>query len=103
MNIIKKNSEFNYEIIYTKDYIEELSSIYYYISIVLKEQNIAEKLLTKIRKEVLSLSYFPKANRVIYSKRKEAVHRLIVKKYAIFYKVDEFRKKVYILHIFNTR
>lgn len=86
MNIIKKTLEFNYEIIYTKDYLNELTNIYYYISIVLREQNIAEELLTKIRKQVLSLSYFPKANKVVYSKRNEALYRLIVKKYAIFMK-----------------
>ena len=103
MNIIKKNLEFNYEIIYTKDYLDESANIYYYISIVLREQNIAEKLLTKIRKQVLGLSYFPKANKVVFSKRNEAVHRLIVKKYAIFYKIDELKKQIFILHIFNTR
>ena len=86
MNIIKKTLEFNYEIIYTKDYLNELTNIYYYISIVLREQNIAEELLTKIRKQVLSLSYFPEANKVVYSKRNEALYRLIVKKYAIFMK-----------------
>ena len=67
------------------------------------EKNIAEKLLTKIRTEILRLRYFPKANRVIYSKRKETLHRLIVKKYAIFYKIDELKKEVYILHVFNTK
>ena len=55
MNIIKKNLEFNYEIIYTKDYLDELANISYYISIGLREKNIAEKLLTKIRRQVLNI------------------------------------------------
>ena len=55
MNIIKKNLEFNHEIIYTKDYLDELANISYYISIGLREKNIAEKLLTKIRRQVLNI------------------------------------------------
>ena len=92
-----------YKISISDDAKEELKQIYYYIAMCLKEENIARKLINKIRKEILRLQYFPKENKVIFRQGKKELYRLIVKNYIIIYQIDIKIKTVYILHIFNSK
>lgn len=94
MIITKNNLELKYNLIYSEEYNEELTLIYEYI---------AKKLITKIRKEILRLQYFPKENKVISRRRENELYRLIVKNYIIIYQIDIKIKTVYILHIFNSK
>ena len=62
--------ESQYNLIYSKEYIKELTSIYRYISIQLKEENIARKIIKRIQNEISKLRYFPKMNKLM-SRNKE--------------------------------
>ncbi len=96
--------ELQYDIIYSKEYIDELTLLYQYISIHLNEENVAKKLITRIKSEMINLRYFPKRNKLISKNKKEKLYRFIVKKkYVIIYKVDEKSKNIYMLHIFNSK
>ena len=103
MIIIRNNLESKYNLIYSLEYNEELTVIYEYVATKLNEENIAKKLITKIRKEILRLQYFPKENKVISRRRENELYRLIVKNYIIIYQIDIKIKTVYILHIFNSK
>ena len=104
MIIIKNNLDLQYDIIYSKEYIDELTLLYQYIAIHLNEENVAKKLITRIKSEIINLRYFPKRNKLISKNKKEKLYRCIVKKkYVIIYKVDEKLKKTYILHFFNSK
>lgn len=91
--------ELQYDIIYSKEYIDELTLLYQYIAIHLNEENVAKKLITRIKSEIINLRYFPKRNKLISKNKKEKLYRFIVKKkYVIIYKVDEKIKK----HLYIT-
>lgn len=85
------------------EYVKELTSIYEYIKVRLKEEQIAKRLLTKIQKELIELQYFPKRSRLITKDKNKKLYRLIIKKHIIIYKVNDKSKEIYILHIFNSR
>lgn len=85
------------------EYVNELTSIYEYIKVKLKEEQIAKRLLTKTQKELIKLQYFPKRSRLITKDKNKKLYRLIIKKHIIIYKVNDKSKKIYILHIFNSR
>ena len=96
--------ELQYDIMYSKEYIDELTLLYQYIAIYLNEENVAKKLITRIKSEIINLRYFRKRNKLISKNKKEKLYRFIVKKkYIIIYKVDEKLKNIYILHIFNSK
>jgi len=95
--------ESTYKILYSEEYNQELDSIYQYIAVQLKEENIARRLVSKIRKEILRLRYFPKENKIILRNPERKLYRLIVKNYVIIYQIDIKIKIVYILHIFNSK
>lgn len=96
--------ESQYSIIYSKEYIAELTMLYNYITIQLKEENIAKRLVIKIQNDILNLKYFPKRNKLISKNKKEKLYRFIVKKkYIIIYRIDDKSKNIYILHIFNSK
>ena len=90
-----------FEIIYTQDFIEELINIYNYISNVLKEREISNKLVIKILERISDLRIFPR----LYIKIKKLdrlnneYHRMVVSNYIILYTVDILNKKVFISHI----
>lgn len=69
-----------YKLLYSEEYNEELTGIYTYVSTKLNEENVAKKLITKIRKEILRLQYFPKENKVIVRQGKNELYRLIILK-----------------------
>ena len=85
------------------EYVKELTSIYEYIKVKLKEEQIAKRLLTKTQKELIELQYFPKRSRLITKDKNKKLYRLIIKKHIIIYKVNDKSKEIYILHIFNSR
>ena len=96
--------ESQYNIIYSKEYIDELTLLYQYIAIHLNEENVAKKLITRIKCEIINLRYFPKRNRLISKSKEEKLYRFIVKKkYIIVYRIDDKSKNINILHIFNSK
>ena len=94
-----------FEIIYSEESVEDLFKIYDYIANVEKEQLNALKLIDAIRSGVNALDVFPlRHSKVSVSPWKEiGVRYLVIKKYIIFYFVNETKNTVNIIRIFSSR
>ena len=90
-----------FEIEFTEQYIEELNEIYNYISIHLKENIIAKKLIKEVNNKVLNLVATPELYMKIgkADKLQRTYHKIIIKNYIVLYTIDFYKKKVYISHI----
>lgn len=89
-----------YDIILTKGAKTDLEEIYKYIFENLKEPDIAEKLMRKIEKSILSLDTFP--NRCMKIKAKpmnQTYRRMVIENYIVLYKVEEEKREVVIYKI----
>lgn len=78
-----------YNIEYSKESKEDLVGIKQYIKYNLQEPETAQKLISKIRKEINNLKYNPKINSIIDDdiiKRIE-IRKLIVDNYIVFYRI----------------
>ena len=103
MKIIDKNIINEYEIIYKKRSREELEKIYIYIKERLKEQNVAQKTVNKIRGKISNLSYFPFAHKLLRKTKNFEYRKFIIKNYIIIYKINLKEKEINILHIYNPK
>ena len=92
-----------YHINVTEDARRELEEIQYYISHILREPNIARKLIGKIQREIEDLEYMPKKYKIIFKTKVKELHQKAVKNYNIIYRVNSKDQKVYILHIFYSK
>ena len=94
-----KNETFEVE--FTEECIEELIEIYEYISINLKENNAAKRLMTEVTDKILYLSELPELYMKIgkTDKLKREYHRMVVKNYIVLYTVDIEKRKVFISHM----
>ena len=88
--------DMTYKIIYNLTAQKELLDIQYYITVILKEPKIANKLIQKILKSIEILQLYPQLFQKI-GKLKQ-IRRAVVKNYNILYSFDKIRKKVFILH-----
>lgn len=105
---MKKNTDSKnkvFEVEFTEQYIEEIMSIYNYISNELKENKIAKRIIKEVNEKVLNLSTLPelyiKVGKV--DKLSREYHRMIVKNYIVLYTIDYERKKVYVSRIVYYR
>ena len=80
---------------------KDIQNIIIYIKDILKEPIIAKRYAQLIKNEIESLVYNPKRYAIIDNKKIKdlEVRKLIVKKYIVFYRVNEERKRVNIERI----
>lgn len=87
-----------FEVEFTEQCIEEMTEIYEYIVLKLKESEAAKRLLSIANQKVLDLKVHPhlyvKISKV--DKLKHEYHRIVVKNYVILYTVDKNNKNVYV-------
>ena len=91
-----------YEVIFTKQAHKEIKEIYRYISKALFAENSAWKLMRALNSKISNIRIFPKMYRKIEIQNKE-YRRLVVRSYIIIYRVNEEKKKIYIVHIFYSK
>ena len=90
-----------FKVEFTEQYIEEMTEVYKYISINLKQYLAARRLFTKIYNRISYLSENP----YIYSKigKTEKLmreyHKMVIGNYIVLYTVDNNNKIVYVSHI----
>lgn len=91
-----------YSVIYSPLALEDLRSIYMYISNTLKAKSAATNHVNAIRKAARSLQTMPERFAIIEGKHwgSLAVHKLPVRNYVIFYLVDKNSSTVNIVRIF---
>ncbi len=96
-----KNLEYKYSWRFVGASREELREIYNYISQILKEPQIAERLTRKIIQEIDRLEMSPYlGQRVNIKPRNEECRRLVIGNYIALYKIEETQKEILIFHIF---
>ena len=80
-----------YNIEYSKESKQDLIGIKQYIKYNLQESEIAEKLISKIRKEINDLKDNPEIYTIIDDDiiRKLEIRKLIVDNYIIFYRIKD--------------
>lgn len=78
-----------YNIEYSKESKEDLIGIKQYIKYNLQEPETAQKLISKIRKEISSLKHNPKIYSIIDDDliKKLEIRKLIVDNYIVFYRI----------------
>ena len=100
MNISKEQ----YKIVFTNDSINEMDSIYQYISQKLFASNSSKRLMNKVDKTIQTLKYMPRAYSVvkIHPELELEYRRIVINKYIIIYTIAEEEKKVYITHMYYS-
>ena len=94
----------NYSIWFTTNAKHELLEIYEYISNSLKSKITADNLMEKKKKKIIRLSIFPYSCMKVRTKPRSTIYRkLNIKNYLILYKIDQYKKRVDIVHIFYSR
>ena len=80
-----------YNIEYSKESKQDLIGIKQYIKYNLQEPEIAEKLISKIRKEINSLKDNPEVYAIIDDDiiKKLEIRKLIVDNYIVFYRIKD--------------
>lgn len=92
---------YKYKIILLDMAIYDLEEIYNYISQVLKEPIIAERLINKIVIGINDLILSPYISPKIHvKKQRKPCRRLVVGNYIVLYQINEMQKVIFILHIF---
>ncbi len=97
-------NDYNYTILYSPQFKEELKGIYYYLYFSLNSPYSADNLLEKITHFISRLDLFPERySKVLLNKNPKYynLRKIPVDKYLILYEVDNVNLTVYILHIFH--
>lgn len=91
-----------YQILWTKNFKNELNSIYNYIFVHLKNPIAAENVHSKIIKALHSLQYFPSRHSKVnmMSQNGKKLQKIVVDNYIIIYEIDVTNLQIFILHIF---
>ena len=84
-----------YNIDLSEEFEDEFNYIIEYTIFILKNPIAAKTLFEEIPKAIRQLETFPNRNQIV----KDGIRRIRVKKYHIYYSVDEQMKIVNILHI----
>lgn len=94
-----------YKIVIEKTAEKDLVGILSYISYTLHEPNIAIKVYSTIKKEILSLNKMPFRHAVISEEpyNSMGVRKIPVENYVAFYVVDENEKTVHIFRVLYKR
>ena len=90
-----------FEVEVTDECIEEMMEIYEYISKVLKEDNVAKKLITEVNNRILDLDKLPDLYMRIgkVDRLRREYHRMVVKNYAVLYTIVYEKRKIYVSSI----
>lgn len=78
-----------YTVQMTQAAINDLETIYTYISNVLLSVDTAKQQCSRILEKINSLETFPKRNRELYLKENIPYHQIQVDKYAAFYSISD--------------
>lgn len=108
---MKKNVDLDttkFKIIFTKEFQEDIKEIHNYISIVLKEKESADRLISKVLERVSDLRESPRLYMKIgkfniYNGLQRVYRRMIVNNYIILYTVNYESQEVFISHMFYKR
>lgn len=94
-----------FEIEITDECIDEMVEIYEYISINLKEKISAIKLISEVKKKILTLTENPELYVRLRkeSRLEQEYHRIIVKNYVVLYTVDYTKNKIFISRMFYKK
>lgn len=90
-----------YKVNISPEAIKDTNGIYEYISQVLCEENIAVKMIKLLQESILSLNEMPNRFKRFDGEpwKSRGVHIMPVKKYLVFYIVDDNKKSVDIIRI----
>ena len=93
-----------YKILISENAIADLESIYRYVSNVIGEPEIAEKLYAKLKNAILELDFMPSKHQCVdYEPLKSlGIRRKPVGKYLIYYSVIESVSTVLIMAVNNS-
>ena len=91
-----KNIEKWTKIEYSKDSMQDLVEIKQYIKFKLKEPEIAQKIIRKIREEINNLKNNPERYATIDNKKIERleIRKIIVKNYIVFYRIKGYKIQI---------
>lgn len=94
-----------YSIQFSKEARNDLIEIYSYIKNELKEPNIANKLLNKIKKEIYKLENYSKIYSVIDDNylRRQDIRKIKISNYLVFYCINDENKIISILRVLYAR
>lgn len=95
-------SKDNYKIVFTKDSIREMDSIYNYISNKLYAPSSAKKLMKQVEEEIQNLKHMPQKYGVIkqFPEIEMEYRRIVIKNYVIIYAISEIEHTIYVVHMF---
>ena len=90
-----------YNIVITKDALEDIEDTFDYISEILFEPMYAKRIQKSLLLKIRSLETMPKRNAVIDTEpyKTRGVRILLVENYKVFYIVDEEKEMIYILNV----
>ena len=90
-----------YKVNISPEAIKDINGIYEYISQVLYEENIAVKMIKLLQESILSLDEVPNRFKRFDNEpwKSRGVHIMPVKKYLVFYIVDDNKKSVDVIRI----
>ena len=95
----------HYEIIMTPDAISNLTELYDYIACVLFAPDTAREYIQRLRREVSTLELMPRRHALLEEEpwHSRGVRRMMVKNFAIYYRIDDACMRVYILNVIYDR
>jgi toxin ParE1/3/4 len=94
-----------YKIIFETTAARDLRDIFEYIMYVLKQPEIAKRILLTIEEQVMKLGQMPARHSIVRDEPYAAlgVRMLPIEKYAAFYIIDEAAHEVHVLRILYNR
>lgn len=94
-----------YEVMVTRQALEQMKEIVHYISNDLMASDAADNLLDKMKSEITKLSCFPKKYALIDEEpwRTEGVRKIVVKNFLIYYWVDDENNRVQVTAVIYSR
>ena len=90
-----------YKVNISPEAIKDINGIYEYISQVLCEEKIAVGMVKLLQKSILSLDEMPNRFKCFDSEpwKRRGVHIMPVKKYLVFYMIDNNKKSVDVIRV----
>lgn len=94
-----------YEVKITRQALEQMRSIIYYVSHDLMALEAAEKLLKDLQSSIMKLAVLPKRHSLIDEEpgRSEGIRKIIVKNFFVYYWVDDENNKVHVIAVIYSK
>ena len=95
----------SFNIIITPDAEDDLVELRNYIADVLLARDTARNYIRTIRKEIATLSETPTRYKPVDDEpwHSRGIRRIIVKNFFVYYRIDEEKKRVFILNVIYAR